>query len=68
VNKRSAMSKFKKPTKKEIKRMAELLVKYYEKDTNRERENDLYLALNSRLHKKASVEVVLSTFFGLDPF
>ena len=48
--------------------MAELLVKYYEKDTNREHENNLYLALNSRVHKQASVEVVLSTFFGLDPF
>ena len=48
--------------------MAELLVKYYEKDTNRERENNLYLALNTRLHKQACVEVVLSTFFGLDPF
>jgi len=62
------MSKFQKPTKKEIKRMAELLVKYYANDTNRERENDLYLALNTRLHKQACVEVVLSTFFGLDPF
>jgi hypothetical protein len=62
------MSKFKKPTKKEIKRMAELLVKYYSNDKNRERENELYLALDARLHKQACVEVVLSNFFGLDPF
>jgi hypothetical protein len=62
------MSKFKKPTKKEIKRMAELLVKYYSNDPNRERENELYLALDARLHKRACVEVVLSKFFGLDPF
>jgi len=68
VNKRSAMSKFKKPTKKEIKRMAELLVKYFSDDSSRERENELYIALNTRLHKQACVEVVLSTFFGLDPF
>lgn len=62
------MSKFKKPNKKEIKRMAELLVKYYSNDHTHERENELYIALNSRLHKQACVEVVLSTFFGLDPF
>lgn len=62
------MSKVKKPSKKEIKRMAELLVKYYEDDSTHERENELYLALNARLHKRACVEVVLSTFFGLDPF
>lgn len=62
------MSKFKKPTKKEIKRMAELLVKYYSNDSTRQRENDLHLALGSRLHTRACVEVVLSNFFGLDPF
>lgn len=62
------MPKFKKPTKKEIKRMAELLVKYHANDPMREKENELYLALNSRLHKQARVEVVLSVFFGLDPF
>lgn len=62
------MSKFKKPTKKEIKRMAELLVKYYSGDSTHEKENELYLALNARLHKQACVEVVLSKFFGLDPF
>ena len=68
MNKRSAMSKFKKPTKKEIKRMAELLVKYYSNDSTRQRENELHLALGARLHKRACVEVVFSTFFGLDPF
>jgi hypothetical protein len=62
------MSKFKKPTKKEIKRMAELLVKYYANDTDHERKNHLYIALNTRLHKQACVETVLSEFFGLDPF
>ena len=62
------MSKFKKPTKKEIKRMAELLVKFNQKDKHYEYSNRLYLALNSRLHKQACVEVVLSECFGLDPF
>ena len=62
------MSKFKKPTKKEIKRMAELLVKYHSNDSTRQRENELHLALGARLHKQSCVEVVLSTFFGLDPF
>lgn len=62
------MSKFKKPNKKEIKRMAELLVKFNQKDTNYEYSNRLYIALNSRLHKQACVEVVLSEIFGLDPF
>ena len=62
------MSKFKKPSKKEIKRMAELLVKFNQKDINYEYSNRLYIALNSRLHKQACVEVVLSEIFGLDPF
>lgn len=62
------MSKFKKPTKKEIKRCSEILVKYFENDKTREKENKLFLALGSRLHKQACVEVALSTFFGLDPF
>lgn len=62
------MSKFKKPTKKEIKRCAEILVKYFNDDKTRERENQLFLALNSRLHKQAAVEVALSTAFNLDPF
>lgn len=62
------MSKFKKPTKKEIKRMAELLVEFNQKDKYYEYSNRLYIALNTRLHKQASVEVVLSDIFGLDPF
>ena len=62
------MSKFKKPTKKEIKRMAELLVKFQEKDKNYEYYNRLYIALNTRLHRQASLETILSEFFGLDPF
>ena len=48
--------------------MAELLVRYYSNDSTRQRENELHLALGARLHKRACVEVVLSTFFGLDPF
>ena len=62
------MSKFKKPTKKEIKRMAELLVRFQEKDKNYEYYNRLYIALNTRLHRQASIATVLSEFFGLDPF
>jgi hypothetical protein len=62
------MSKFKKPTKKEIKRMAELLVKFQEKDKNYEYYNRLYIALNTQTHKQACIETVLSEFFGLDPF
>ena len=68
MNKRSTMSKFKKPTKKEIKRCAELIVNFHENDQSRERENELYLALSAKLHKQALVEVILSTAFGLDPF
>lgn len=62
------MSKFKKPNKKEIQRCAEIIVQYFQNDKVRERENELYLALESRLHKKALVEVALSKAFGLDPF
>jgi hypothetical protein len=62
------MSKIKKPTKKEIKRMAELLIKFQEVDENYEYYNRLYIALNTRLHQKASVETVLSECFGLNPF
>ena len=62
------MSKFKKPTKKEIKRIAELLIKFQEKDKNYEYYNRLYIALNTRLHRQACIETVLSEFFGLDPF
>jgi hypothetical protein len=64
----SLMSKFKKPTKKEIKRLSEILVHVFEKDQNREFENSLYLALNSKLHKKALVEQAFSLKFGFDPF
>lgn len=62
------MSKFKKPTKKEIKRCAEIIVKFFENDKSREQENKLFLALGARLHKQACTETVLSEFFGLDPF
>lgn len=62
------MSKFKKPTQKEIKRTAEIITHLFEKDKNREFENSLYLALSSSLHKKALVEQTISVAFGLDPF
>jgi hypothetical protein len=62
------MSKFKKPTQKEIKRVSEILAHLFEKDKNREFENSLHLALASRLHKKALVEQAIATEFGLDPF
>jgi hypothetical protein len=62
------MSKFKQPTKKEIKRCADIIVYLFEKDKHREFENNLHLALYSRLHKKALVEQVISTAFGFDPF
>lgn len=62
------MSKFKKPTKKEIKRCAEIIAKFFENDKSREQENKLFLALSARLHKQACMETVLSEFFGLDPF
>ena len=48
--------------------MAELLVRFQEKDKNYEYYNRLYIALNTRLHRQASIETVLSEFFGLDPF
>jgi hypothetical protein len=57
-----------KPTKKEIKRMAELLIKFQELDENYEYYNRLYIALNTHLHKQVSVETVLSECFGLNPF
>ena len=62
------MSKFKKPTQKEIKRTSEIIVHLFEKDKHRELENSLHLALSARLHKKALVEQVISVAFGLDPF
>jgi len=62
------MSKFKKPTKKEIKRLSEVIVYLFEKDKHREFENHLYLALSSNVHKKALVEQAISVAFGLDPF
>jgi hypothetical protein len=62
------MSKIKKPTKKEIKRIAELLIHFQKVDENYEYYNRLYIALNTRLHRQASIETVLSEFFGLDPF
>lgn len=68
MSKRPIMSKFKKPTKKEIKRCAEIIVQFLKDDKTRERENELYLAITARLHKQALVEVTLSDFFGLDPF
>lgn len=62
------MSKFKKPTKKEIKRLSEIITYLFEKDKHREFENSLHLALSARLHKKALVEQAISVAFGLDPF
>jgi hypothetical protein len=62
------MSKFKKPTQKEIKRLSEIIVHLFEEDQHREFENRLYLALSSRLHKKALVEQVISIEFGYNPF
>lgn len=62
------MSKIKKPTKKEIKRIAELLIHFQKVDENYEYYNRLYIALNTRLHKQASVETILSECFGLNPF
>ena len=62
------MSKFKNPTKKEIKRLSEIIVRLFEKDKHREFENSLHLALSSSLHKKALVEQSISVAFGLDPF
>ena len=48
--------------------MAELLVRLQEKDKNYEYYNRLYIALNTKLHRQASVETVLSEFFDLEPF
>ncbi len=62
------MSKFKKPTQKEIKRLSKIIVYLFDKDKNREFENHLYLAVSSKLHKKALVEQAISMAFGLDPF
>lgn len=62
------MSKFKKPTKKEIKRCAELIIHFFKNDFTHERENELYLAVTARLHKQALVETVLCKAFDLDPF
>ena len=62
------MSKFKQPTKKEIKRCADIIAYLFEKDKHRDFENSLHLALSSSLHKKALVEQAISVAFGLDPF
>jgi len=62
------MSQFKKPTKKEIQRCADIIVHYFNNDKVRERENELYIALESRLHRRALVEVALAKAFDLDPF
>jgi hypothetical protein len=62
------MSKFKQPTKKEIKRCADIISYLFEKDKHRDFENSLHLALSSRLHKKVLVEQVISVAFGFDPF
>jgi hypothetical protein len=61
--------KSKKPTKKEIKRMADLLVSYQnDPDQNHEFLYRLYLALNTKTHKKAAVETILAEAFNLKPF
>lgn len=58
-----------KPTKKEIARIADLLVNYQnDAESNHKFLYRLYLALNTRIHKKAAVETILSEAFGLDPF
>ena len=62
------MSKFKKPSQKEIKRTSEIIAHLFEKDKHREFENSLYLALSSRLHKKALVEQAINVAFGYNPF
>jgi hypothetical protein len=62
-------TKPKKPTKKEIQRIADLLVKYQnDPDKNHEFLYRLYMALNTHTHKKAAVETILSEAFGLNPF
>jgi hypothetical protein len=62
-------TKPKKPTKKEIQRIADLLVNYQnDPDINHKFLHRLYLALNTRTHKKAAVETILSEAFDVDPF
>jgi hypothetical protein len=62
-------TKPKKPTKKEIQRIADLLVNYQnDPDSNHKFLYRLYLALNTHTHKKAAVETILSEAFNLDPF
>jgi hypothetical protein len=62
-------TKPKKPTKQEIKRIADLLVSYQDDpDQNHKFFYRLYLALNTNTHKKAAVETILSEAFNLDPF
>jgi hypothetical protein len=62
-------TKPKKPTKQEIKRIADLLVSYQDDpDQNHKFLYRLYLALNTNTHKKAAVETILSEAFNLDPF
>jgi hypothetical protein len=63
------MSKSKKPTKKEIQRIADLFVSYQDDpDKTHQFLYRLYLALNTHTHKKAAVETILSEAFDLDPF
>jgi hypothetical protein len=58
-----------KPTKKEIQRIADLLINYQNNpDSNHKFLHRLYLALNADTHKKAAVETILSEAFNLDPF
>jgi hypothetical protein len=65
----SNQSLMKKPTKKEIQRIADLLINYQdEPDKNHKFLYRLYLALNTSTHKKAAVETILSEAFGLNPF
>jgi hypothetical protein len=62
-------TKPKKPTRQEIKRIADLLVNYQNNpDKNHEFLYRLYMALNTDTHKKAAVETILSEAFGLNPF
>lgn len=72
MNKQSAMRKStkpKKPTKKEIQRIADLFVGYQnDPDKNHKFLYRLYLALNTQTHKKAAVETILSEAFDLNPF
>jgi hypothetical protein len=62
-------TKPKKPTKQEIKRIADLFVGYQDDpDQNHKFLYRLYLALNTNTHKKAAVETILSEAFNIDPF